>query len=133
MSRAGKNSTLRGDVNDDGVEDSDHCGIYGSSTLSCDTEVIEKVDYINGVLARMGRGIQFELVEIQHLTDPPDPPPALGAPEWTNAPSLGSATQNLLETAANNDPDAFKYRDDAINYYIFNTIGGGPKRHVPRR
>jgi hypothetical protein len=113
-----------GDRNGDNLEDPDHCGIHTASAFSCEQETIEKVDYINGLLARLGRGIAFDL-EVVPILDPPDPPMELGADAWTNAPSLGNDTQNLLQAAVDADPVRWARRSDAINYYIFNTEGGG--------
>jgi hypothetical protein len=43
------------------------------SAISCEAEVLEKIEYANQVLAKLGRGYTFDVIEMVHWTDPPTP------------------------------------------------------------
>jgi len=113
-----------GNVNRDTLEDADHCSAvdFDSSAVSCALEIQEKFAYVNRVMADLGRGYSFEVVEIIPLYDPPAPPPSTGVDAWTFANVADD--EDALNTAAASDT-SLRFRNDMLNVYVFDTIAGG--------
>jgi len=112
-----------------GAVDTNHCGDLPDSAISCDTEILEKFEYVNRIMDRFGRGYRFDPIEIIHLTNPP---PAvvnggsITTQVWTLNSLVGDVNliQNPLTVAALTNTN-FQYRSNAINFYVFNNPDGG--------
>ncbi len=119
------------------------------SATNTPSEIQDRFDYANAILARHGRGYQFRVVDVINLDPPPLPPPGFLAcqsgdrfgrtcesdddcnggdcsevTEWSRAP-VGPGTRATIQTEARANPDDFAYDPDAHNIYIIDRCNSG--------
>jgi hypothetical protein len=80
--------------------------------------ITNAVNAANAILNATGRGYAWRLTEIVQVPGNTTPLPA-STNSWFNL-AVNAATQDDLDTKAKNNPNAFAYRGNAINFYYSN-------------
>src|SRR5262245_33097019 len=94
------------------------------------TEISNRIYEANATLDKLGRGYRFRLMEVLRLPVNTAPLPD-SAPAWFDVVATTSTRNDLNDKALANRA-AFKFRDDAINFYITGALvspdgGNAPK------
>lgn len=93
---------------------------FGSASipLRTDQDVQDNIAYINTLMARTGRGYQYQLTEIQDVS---------GWSGFFSIPARSGPSRSALEAVATSNATTraqFYWRTDAVNIYINNTSSG---------
>ena len=123
---------IRNSAGSDPVNSSPPAGGYGDETinLTSDANIEAQIAFSNAVFANTGRGLRFVLSEpVQHIQPaaPSGQPPNF----WYDIDARSSATRDLIEAAAIGNTAVWRWRTNAVNYYIHNTSSGSSSRAEP--